>query len=64
MYNTFNGWKRQGRVVVMGERAHSYNMYGDGMYHICQTTSRGNPAMFNPSPRRIRAVTTYNTFYI
>lgn len=42
MYNTFNGWKRQGRVVIIGERGIYRNEYGDKMYHIGQTTHRGN----------------------
>lgn len=41
MYNTFNGWKLRGRVVIAGERGAYRNEYGDYMYHISQTTVRG-----------------------
>jgi hypothetical protein len=51
MYNTFNGWKRLGRVVAIGERGSFRNEYGDFMYHFHQTVARqGNrrPAYYIP----------------
>jgi hypothetical protein len=42
MYNTFNGWKRQGRVVEIGSRSGVRNEYGDKMFHISQTVRRGS----------------------
>lgn len=40
-YSTFNGWKRQGRVVASGERGSFYNEYGDKMFHRNQTVPIG-----------------------
>ena len=40
-YNTFNGWKRQGRVVEQGQRGSFYNEYGDKMFHRNQTVPIG-----------------------
>lgn len=37
MYSTYNGWKLQGRQVVMGERGAFRNEYGDMMFHKSQT---------------------------
>lgn len=37
MYNTFNGWKLQGRRVALGERGSHRNEYGDYMFHKSQT---------------------------
>mgnify|MGYP006932321446 CR=1 FL=1 len=37
MYNTFNGWKRFGRAVRLGERGCFRNEYGDYMFHESQT---------------------------
>lgn len=42
MYNTFNGWKRHGRVVASGERGCYRNEYGDMMYHVGKTVPRGS----------------------
>jgi len=41
MYGTFNGWKKQGRVVSAGERGTHYNEYGDKMFHRSQTVPIG-----------------------
>lgn len=41
-YNTFNGWKMQGRVVEYGSRSTTRNQYGDKMFHISQTVPRGS----------------------
>lgn len=40
-YGTFNGWKKQGRVVMQGERGTHYNEYGDKMFHRSQTKPIG-----------------------
>lgn len=40
-YNTFNGWKKRGRVVMQGERGQFENEYGDKMFHRGQTTLIG-----------------------
>ena len=40
-YNTFNGWKKRGRVVMQGERGQYENEYGDKMFHRSQTTLIG-----------------------
>ena len=40
-YSTFNGWKKQGRVVCQGERGTHYNEYGDKMFHRSQTKPIG-----------------------
>jgi hypothetical protein len=37
MFNTFNGWKKRGRVVMQGERGRYENEYGDKMFHKSQT---------------------------
>lgn len=42
MYNTFNGWKRQGRVVAAGQRGEFRNEYGDMMFHKRQTLVKGS----------------------
>lgn len=39
---TFNGWKKSGRVVKAGERAVSYNEYGDAVFGIHQTKRIGD----------------------
>ena len=36
MHNTFNGWKKRGRVVAAGERGRYENEYGDKMFHKSQ----------------------------
>lgn len=41
MYNTFNGWKKRGRVVMQGQRGQYENEYGDKMFHKNQTTMIG-----------------------
>lgn len=41
MHNTFNGWKRQGRVVMAGERGVFRNEYGDAMFSREQTCPIG-----------------------
>ena len=40
-FNTFNGWKKRGRVVMQGERGQHENEYGDKMFHRSQTTLIG-----------------------
>lgn len=40
-YNTFQGWKAQGRVVMMGERSKFRNEYNDPMFSRAQTTPIG-----------------------
>ena len=40
-FNTFNGWKKRGRVVMQGERGQYENEYGDKMFHRSQTTLIG-----------------------
>lgn len=37
MHNTFNGWKKRGRVVMAGQRGEYENEYGDKMFHERQT---------------------------
>lgn len=37
-YGTYNGWRRQGRTVMQGERAEGRNEWGDKIFHISQTT--------------------------
>ena len=37
MYNTFNGWKLQGRQVTLGSKGCYRNEYGDYMFHKSQT---------------------------
>lgn len=37
MFNTFNGWKKRGRVVMAGQRGQFENEYGDKMFHRNQT---------------------------
>lgn len=39
--NTFNGWKRKGRVVCAGQRGAFINEYGDWMFYRSQTKPRG-----------------------
>lgn len=41
-YGTFNGWKKQGRVVCQGQKCTHYNEYGDAMFHRSQTKPIGN----------------------
>lgn len=41
MYNTFNGWKKRGRVVAAGQRGSFENEYGDKMFHRNQTVAKG-----------------------
>lgn len=41
MHNTFNGWKKRGRVVAAGERGRYENEYGDKMFHRSQTVPIG-----------------------
>ena len=41
MYCTFNGWKRQGRVVAAGEKGQYRNEYGDKMFSKDQTVPIG-----------------------
>ena len=36
-YGTFNGWKKQGRVVMSGQRGVFRNEYGDKMFSRDQT---------------------------
>lgn len=38
---TFNGWKREGRVVKQGQRSAFRNEYGDAMFYRHQTESIG-----------------------
>lgn len=40
-YTTFNGWKRLGRVVDVGQRGMHRNEYGDMMFHRSQTVPIG-----------------------
>lgn len=42
MYGTFNGWKRQGRVVAAGEQSHRRNDWGDKIFHINQTVPQAS----------------------
>lgn len=37
MYNTYNGWKLQGRSVDFGQKGQYRNEYGDMMFHKSQT---------------------------
>jgi len=37
MYNTYNGWKLQGRSVESGQKGRFRNEYGDMMFHSSQT---------------------------
>lgn len=37
MFNTFNGWKAKGRVVMAGEKSQYKNQFNDGMFHRSQT---------------------------
>lgn len=41
MHNTFNGWKKRGRVVMAGQRGEYENEYGDKMFHKSQTCPIG-----------------------
>ena len=61
MYNTFNGWKRAGRAVALGERGMYRNEYGDMMYHRAQTVKRGSSVRieYDRYGYPIRKVTTY-----
>lgn len=38
---TFAGWKREGRVVMAGQRSRYRNEYGDPMFSRDQTTPIG-----------------------
>lgn len=59
-YNTFNGWKMQGRVVEYGSRSNTRNEYGDKMFHVSQTVPRGSDFYPYPAPRpRVRYVPVY-----
>ena len=40
-HKTFNGWKREGRVVDVGQRGQYRNEYGDMMFHRSQTVPIG-----------------------
>lgn len=39
-YNTYNGWKLEGRQVEIGEVGQYRNEYGDYMFHKSQTIPR------------------------
>lgn len=41
MFNTFNGWKKRGRVVMAGQRGQYENEYGDKMFSKEQTCPIG-----------------------
>lgn len=52
MYQTFNGWKRNGRVVIQGTKGLFRNEYGDYMYHVSQTVPRGSNVFIPRLPIR------------
>jgi hypothetical protein len=59
MYNTFNGWKRLGRVVEQGQFSGIRNEYGDKMFHVNQTVPRGAP----PGYQMVPVVTYVRKYY-
>lgn len=67
MYNTFNGWKLRGRVVMAGERGTFRNEYGDKMFHKSQTCLIGGTekiTVYRDQFGRFVKQTTINTKYI
>lgn len=63
MYNTFNGWKKRGRVVASGERGSHYNEYGDMLFHVSQTVPKGRTkrveVYYDSYGRRVRTESYY-----
>lgn len=65
-YSTFNGWKRAGRVVDVGQRGAYRNEYGDVMFHRNQTVPIGGIekiTVYRDTNGRFVKQTTETTLY-